>query len=87
MAQIPGEVSKGFAGCEVDRVHLSQGCRRNREKVWRVRGQRKPLQRQAGVLCADGEYPWMLQHHKVALILLAVVCRAGCLHELSAVYD
>ena len=37
----------------------------------------KPAQRQAHSLCADREYPWMLLHHKVALILLTVVCRAG----------
>ena len=37
----------------------------------------KPAQRQAHALCADREYPWMLLHHKVALILLTVVCRAG----------
>jgi hypothetical protein len=37
----------------------------------------KPAHRQARVLCANCEYPWMLLHRKVGLVLRAVVCRAG----------
>ena len=33
----------GFAGLEVDSVHPSRGCRRNRGKVARVSGQRRTL--------------------------------------------
>ena len=36
-------VARGFAGLEVDSVHPSRGCRRNRGKVARVSGQRRTL--------------------------------------------
>ena len=38
-----GRSLRGFAGLEVDSVHPSRGCRRNRGKVARVSGQRRTL--------------------------------------------
>jgi hypothetical protein len=50
LANVRRAVVGGFAGLEVDSVHSSRGCRRNRGKVARVSGQRR----------ADEYYRWYL---------------------------